>query len=136
MDRLKNKTSVFVGQSGVGKSSLINQLAPGLDIRTGALSGASGLGCHTTTATTLYHWPQGGDLIDSPGIRELCLDHLDPQVILDGYIEFKPFLGHCKFRNCSHQQEPGCALQEALENGQIHPERFANYFRILASIQS
>jgi ribosome biogenesis GTPase len=134
IEQVQHQTSVFVGQSGVGKSSLINQLAPGLDIRTGALSGTSGLGCHTTTATTLYHWPHGGDLIDSPGIRELCLDHLDPQIILDGYTEFGPFLGHCKFRNCSHQKEPGCALQAALENGQIHPERFANYCRILASL--
>ena len=133
-DLLNEHTSVFVGQSGVGKSSLVNVLLPGVDIRVGALSEATGKGTHTTTAAKLFHFPAGGTLIDSPGIREFGLWHMEPEQVLEGFKDFRPFLGYCKFRDCNHDKEPGCAIQEALEKGEILPERFASYKHILNSL--
>jgi len=130
---IEEQTMVLVGQSGVGKSSLINRLLPGLDIRTGALSEAIDKGRHTTTAAELYHLPGGGALIDSPGIREFHLHHLCRQDVANGFVEFKPFLGTCKFRDCSHDHEQGCALLQAIEVGIISEERFASYRMILDS---
>ncbi|MFC3151955.1 small ribosomal subunit biogenesis GTPase RsgA [Litoribrevibacter euphylliae] len=132
---LKDKTSVFVGQSGVGKSSLINTLLPGSDIQTGELSEASRKGKHTTTTARLYHFPTGGDLIDSPGIRELSLTNLDKDTILAGFKELHPFLGNCKFRNCNHQAEPQCAIRDAFETGAISEERYNSLWRIIDSLE-
>lgn len=126
--------SIFVGQSGVGKSSLINYLFPDVNTLTNNISDISGLGQHTTTASTLYHLPQGGDLIDSPGIREFGLWHLTAEEITQGYREFDHFLGTCKFRDCKHLEDPGCTLREAISNGKIHPTRFENYHRLIASL--
>ncbi|GHB28243.1 small ribosomal subunit biogenesis GTPase RsgA [Salinicola rhizosphaerae] len=136
--QLRGKTSVFVGQSGVGKSSLIDRLLPEETLRIGALSADTRKGKHTTTTARLYPLPENGergrpregDLIDSPGIREFGLWHLDEQQIADGFIEFRPFLGRCRFRDCRHRGEPGCALLGAVERGEIHPERFASFQRI------
>ncbi|OOH88720.1 ribosome biogenesis GTPase RsgA [Pasteurellaceae bacterium 15-036681] len=137
MDTLHNYlakgTSIFVGQSGVGKSSLINQLLPDVNAQTGAVSGTSGLGQHTTTASYLYHLKQGGNLIDSPGIREFGLWHLEPDQITNGYREFSGILGTCKFRDCKHKDDPGCALREAVSQGKINPVRFDNYHKLLES---
>lgn len=130
---LANGTSIFVGQSGVGKSSLINQLLPEVNAQTGAVSDVSGLGQHTTTASRLYHLPQGGNLIDSPGIREFGLWHLEADEITQGYREFQSVLGSCKFRDCKHKDDPGCALKQAVENGEISAIRFENYHRLLNS---
>lgn len=132
---LAKGTSIFVGQSGVGKSSLINQLLPEVKAQTGAVSDVSGLGQHTTTASRLYHLPQGGNLIDSPGIREFGLWHLEPEQITQGYREFQTVLGTCKFRDCKHKTDPGCALREAVEEGKISPIRFENYHRLIESRQ-
>ncbi|XKH61182.1 small ribosomal subunit biogenesis GTPase RsgA [Halomonas sediminis] len=137
---LAGRTSVFVGQSGVGKSSLIDLLLPDEQLRIGALSEDSRKGTHTTTTARLYPLTGGGveegDLIDSPGIREFGLIHLDEQAVTEGFIEFHPFLGYCRFRDCRHRHEPGCALLEAVEAGKIHPERFASYRRILDSLEA
>ena len=133
-DMLNEHTSVFVGQSGVGKSSLVNVLLPGVDIRVGALSEATGKGTHTTTAAKLFHFPGGGKLIDSPGIREFGLWHMKPQEVLEGFKEFRPFLGYCKFRDCNHRKEPGCALREALASGDISQKRMDSYRHILNSL--
>lgn len=130
---LSKGTSIFVGQSGVGKSSLINQLLPEVQALTGAVSDTSGLGQHTTTASRLYHLPQGGNLIDSPGIREFGLWHLGAEQITQGYREFQQVLGTCKFRDCKHGNDPGCALREAVEAGKIDPIRFENYHRLIES---
>lgn len=127
-------TSIFVGQSGVGKSSLINQIFPNLNVLTGDVSEVSGLGQHTTTSSRLYHLPQGGELIDSPGIREFGLWHLTETQITEGYREFHDFLGTCKFRDCKHLTDPQCALRDAVEAGKISPIRFENYHRLLASL--
>ncbi|QIQ22272.1 small ribosomal subunit biogenesis GTPase RsgA [Zophobihabitans entericus] len=132
---LKDRISIFVGQSGVGKSSLINQLLPEeLHATTGAVSENSGLGQHTTTTARLYHLTGGGKIIDSPGVREFGLWHLEPQQVTQGFIEFGEYLGLCKFRDCKHQDDPGCALQQAVCEGKITVSRFDNYHRILASM--
>ncbi|WP_299686071.1 small ribosomal subunit biogenesis GTPase RsgA [uncultured Vibrio sp.] len=131
---LKDRINIFVGQSGVGKSSLVNALMPTLDIEEGEVSENSGLGQHTTTAARLYHFPSGGDLIDSPGVREFGLWHLEPDEITEAFIEFKPYLGGCKFRDCKHNDDPGCILREAVEAGKISKLRFDNYHRIIESM--
>lgn len=133
-DRLTERTSVFVGQSGVGKSSLIDRLLPDEALRIGALSTDSRKGTHTTTTARLYRLPAGGELIDSPGIREFGLTHLDEQQVTEGFIEFRERLGDCRFRDCRHRNEPGCALLSAVERGDIARERFASYRRILDSL--
>jgi ribosome biogenesis GTPase / thiamine phosphate phosphatase len=130
---LAHYTSVFVGQSGVGKSSLINALLPESNLRVGDLSERQ-LGTHTTTSATLLHFPGGGHLIDSPGIREFGLWHMEEDEVLEGFIEFREFIGHCKFRDCSHRHEPGCAILKALEAGQISSTRMDSYRYILRTL--
>ena len=135
IEQLKGHTNVFVGQSGVGKSSLSNALMPGLDIAVKALSEQSGLGQHTTSTARLYHLPQGGSIIASPGVREFRLWPMDEITLAHGFREFQPFLGLCKFRDCRHQQEPGCALNSALEQNAISKERLHNYHKIVTQQQ-
>lgn len=130
---LSEGTSIFVGQSGVGKSSLVNHIMPEVNAQTGEVGANSGLGQHTTTSSRLYHLPYGGNLIDSPGIREFGLWHLEPDQITKGYREFQYFLGSCKFRDCKHLTDPECALRNAVEQGKIHPIRFENYHRLILS---
>ena len=134
--QLKDKISVFVGQSGVGKSSLINCLLPGVDLRVGSLSEDTRKGRHTTTTARLFHFPIGGQLIDSPGIREFSLGYLQPEEIAQGFIEFRPFLGLCRFRDCKHQADPSCALKEAVAEGKIAETRFASYHHLVNSLNS
>jgi len=131
---LKDRINIFVGQSGVGKSSLVNALMPQFNVEEGEISENSGLGQHTTTASRLYHIPSGGDLIDSPGVREFGLWHLEADEITKAFIEFRPYLGGCKFRDCKHNDDPDCALRQAVERGEINPVRFDNYHRILESM--
>ena len=131
---LQDKTSILVGQSGVGKSSLIQKLLPEEELKVGALSESSGLGRHTTTATRLYHFPAGGELIDSPGVRSFRLGHVSRSQLTDGFIEFRPYLGQCKFSDCHHRVEPGCAILEAVETNRISQERYDSYQRILATL--
>jgi len=131
---LSENVSIFVGQSGVGKSSLINELMPESELLTGDISDTSGLGQHTTTAAKLLHLPDGGDLIDSPGVREFGLWHLEKERVAWGFREFREYLGSCKFRDCKHADDPGCALREAVEAGHVAEFRFDNYHRILQSM--
>ncbi|MEX2961891.1 small ribosomal subunit biogenesis GTPase RsgA [Microbulbifer sp. TYP-18] len=132
---LAQGTSVFVGQSGVGKSSLVNALLPDAGARIGALSQATLKGTHTTTAAELFHLPGGGDLIDSPGIREFGLWHMSEQSLLEGFVEFRPFIGRCRFRDCRHQDEPGCAIAEALQRGAISQRRMNSFLHLRNSLQ-
>lgn len=135
-EALTDRISIFAGQSGVGKSSLLNALL-GLhedQILTNDVSDNSGLGQHTTTAARLYHFPHGGDVIDSPGVREFGLWHLEAEQITHGFVEFHDYLGRCKYRDCKHDTDPGCAIREAVENGHIAGSRFENYHRILESM--
>lgn len=131
---LAEGTSIFVGQSGVGKSSLVNALLPDVNADTGEISENSGLGQHTTTTARLYHFPDGGDLIDSPGVREFGLWHLEPEQVTQGFKEFRDYLGGCKFRDCKHKDDPGCLLREAVEDGKISIERFESYHKIIDSM--
>ncbi len=131
---LDNKVSIFAGQSGVGKSSLINALMPEAELLTGDVSENSGLGQHTTTTAKLLHLPKGGDLIDSPGVREFALWHLPAERVAWCFTEFRDYLGTCKFRDCKHLDDPGCALQEALKQQAITQDRFDNFHRIIASL--
>jgi len=131
---MKDKINIFVGQSGVGKTSLVNMMLPEIEAATGEISENSGLGKHTTTTARLYHFPDGGDLIDSPGIREFSLWHLEPERIASGFIEFRPFLGQCRFRDCKHQIDPGCALVEAVTEGKVDNARYRSFLRILETM--
>lgn len=135
-EMLDGKVSVFVGQSGVGKSSLINALMPKAELVIGDVSANSGLGTHTTTTAKLLHFDQGGDLIDSPGVREFGLWHIDPERIAWCFIEFREFLGGCKFRDCKHANDPGCLLAQAVEDDHIDIERFENFHRIIDSLDN
>lgn len=128
--RLQGETSILVGQSGVGKSSLINALIPEQAIEEGSLSDATGLGRHTTSAATLYQLQSGGELIDSPGVRSFRLGTLDRQALERGFREFRPFLGHCRFHNCAHIAEPDCAIRRAVEAGSITQQRLESYQHI------
>ena len=129
---LAQHTSIFVGQSGVGKSSLINALIPNLNLLVGDVSAANQTGTHTTSAAQLFHFPAGGHLIDSPGIREFGLGQLSTQTIAEGFVELRPFIGRCKFRDCRHQQEPGCALLKAHAQGKISDHRMRSFHALNA----
>ena len=131
---LGGRTSVFVGQSGVGKSSLVNALLPEADLRVGALSENTLKGTHTTTTAQLFHLACGGSLIDSPGIREFGLWHMSREQVEQGFREFRPLLGTCKFRDCQHRQEPGCAILAAVDSGLVSVERLRSYRHIVASL--
>tara|TARA_R110000824_G_scaffold336_3_gene1875 strand:+ start:26758 stop:27813 length:1056 start_codon:yes stop_codon:yes gene_type:complete len=132
--RLQGQTSIFVGQSGVGKSALINALLPGVNTLEGSLSSARAKGRHTTTSARLFHFPAGGDLIDSPGIREFGMWHMSPEEVFRGFKEFSDYAGRCKFRDCKHDQEPDCAFKLAVEQGKIQPRRMQSYQQILQSL--
>ncbi len=130
--RLDGETSVLIGQSGMGKTSLVNALIPDSTARTGDISQALDSGKHTTTHTQLYHLNTTSHLIDSPGLQEFGLKHLNESEIQQAFVEFRPFLGHCRFRNCRHTHEPGCAVREATTQGKIDPRRLAAYHRIIS----
>ena len=129
--KLVHKSHIFLGQSGVGKSSLINSLIPDLELRVNEISNKSKLGKHTTTNTTIYHIPSGGDLIDSPGVREFQLESLTELEIKSGFKEFKALSNKCRFRDCRHINEPNCAVKESLNEGRISINRYQSYLNIL-----
>jgi len=132
--RLKGNTPVVAGQSGVGKSSLLNRLGKQSLAEVGDLNASGRGGAHTTTAARLFHLP-GFDLIDSPGVREFHLDHLQAVDVADGFVELRSLAGNCKFRDCSHRIEPGCAILAAAEKGEISNERLCSYGRIVDSLR-
>ncbi|WP_374399771.1 ribosome small subunit-dependent GTPase A [Niveibacterium sp.] len=125
--RLAGETSLLVGQSGMGKSTLTNALIPEADATTAAISTALDSGRHTTTFSRLYRLPGGGQLIDSPGLQMFGLAQLNQNSLAWSFREFRPYLGQCRFRDCRHESEPGCTLQAALTNGAISTLRFAQY---------
>jgi len=133
---INNHTSIVVGQSGVGKSSLINTLLPEAKLEVGELSSSSGEGTHTTTRAKLFHLPAGGKLIDSPGIREFGLWHIEPDQLQYGYIEIAERVGECRFRNCQHDSEPGCAIHQAVKSGAISEQRFSSFIHTREHIRA
>jgi ribosome biogenesis GTPase len=130
---LKGETSVLVGQSGMGKSSIINALFPGINLETREISKTLDSGKHTTTFAKIYHLDPDSHIIDSPGLQEFGLHHLKPEEIDHAFIEFRPYLGQCKFNNCHHRSEPGCAVLEAVAAGSIHPRRLAAYQKLVSA---
>lgn len=124
---LQDEASILVGQSGMGKSTIINALLPHEDVRTREVSHVLDSGKHTTTAAHLYHLDEHSQLIDSPGLQEFGLHHLSTDELEHAFIEFRPFLGKCRFNNCKHLQEPDCAIKDAVTAKQITPERLAIY---------
>jgi ribosome biogenesis GTPase len=135
-DLLGDQTAVFVGQSGVGKSSMINRLIPDQELRVGALSESVLKGKHTTTTTEVFLRPEGGLIIDSPGIREFGLQHVAPEDVAPGFKEFHPFIDHCKYRDCRHLVEQGCAVLAALDAGSISQERYDSFVNIVKDIDT
>lgn len=133
---LQGCTSVLVGQSGMGKSTLVNALLPEAKAATREISAALDSGKHTTTHATLYHLNADSELIDSPGLQEFGLGHLDRQEIEQAFREFRPYLGQCRFRDCRHDKEPDCALTAAVAEGKIDARRFAIYHRIMGNSRS
>jgi ribosome biogenesis GTPase / thiamine phosphate phosphatase len=132
---LKNKTSVFSGQSGVGKSSLLNACF-GFDLRTGELAAKTAKGTHTTTTASLIALPGGGYCVDTPGIRSFGVWDLTKEDVIDHFTDFSPFAKECKYPDCSHLNEPECAVQKALEEGRIAPLRYESYANLLEEIAS
>lgn len=128
--QLAGRTAALVGASGVGKSSIVQQLLPDLEVRVGAVSAATGLGSHTTSVTFRYALSGGGAVIDSPGVRRYSVANADPVDVRAGYLEIARFGARCRYRDCAHAVEPGCAVQAALEAGEIAPWRYANYRKL------
>lgn len=134
-DVVRNKSSLLAGQSGVGKSSLLNALIPNVGSLTNQLSRATGKGRHTTTTTRFYPLPEGGYLVDSPGVWEYGLWVIPLERLEQAFVDFRPYVGLCRFRNCTHSHEPGCAIIGAVESGNIHPSRHHAWCRLLAEQQ-
>lgn len=129
---LLGETSVLVGQSGMGKSTLTNALVPEAAAATREISTALDSGKHTTTYARLYHLGNGGALIDCPGLQEFGLTHMTPAEIEFGFVEFRQYVGTCRFRDCRHTAEPDCAIKAAVAGGAIHPRRLAHYRQLIA----
>ena len=128
---LQGQSSILIGQSGMGKSSLVNLLVPDADIAVREISEALDTGKHTTTFTRLYKLPAGGTLIDSPGFQEFGLYHLTEGMLERAFVEFKPYLGGCKYYNCRHLAEPQCAVLQAVADGKIAKLRHELYAQLL-----
>jgi len=127
---LKDKTTLVSGHSGVGKSTLVNAVVPEADLKTGEISDWSDKGKHTTTFAEMIDLPFGGKLIDTPGIRELGIVDIEPQELSHFFPEMRALLNQCKFHNCRHINEPGCAVLQAVEAGEIEPSRYDSYISI------
>jgi ribosome biogenesis GTPase len=127
---LKDKITLISGHSGVGKSTLVNALLPDLDLRTHEISGWSEKGMHTTTFAEMFELPQGGFIIDTPGIRELGIIDIEKQELNHFFPEMRQRMNECRFANCRHINEPGCAVLKALENGEIELSRYESYLSI------
>jgi ribosome biogenesis GTPase / thiamine phosphate phosphatase len=132
---LSGKTAVFVGQSGVGKSSLLNALFPEVDQRVGGISAKHGRGNHTTNFASLFAVPGGLRVIDTPGVRELEIAEVLPDEVGFHFRDFDKFMQQCSYQPCLHAEEPGCAVRAAAERGEIHPDRYESYLRILQDLE-
>ena len=132
---LTSGTTVIAGHSGVGKTTLLNRLLPGLDLSTAELSDATGKGRHTTSVAVAFPFEEG-IVVDTPGIREFGLVRGGAEELSTGFREFVPYLGACRFGDCAHRTEPGCAVRAAVEGGEIHGRRYESYLRIRESLES
>lgn len=134
-EKIQGKTTLVSGQSGVGKSTLLNALKPGLNLKTADLSGYTGKGQHTTTFAELYQLDESTRIIDTPGIKTLSYNNLEVMDVAHNFREFFEYSQYCKFGNCTHRNEPGCAVKQALEEEEISELRYANYIAILDEIE-
>ena len=134
-EALRDNVNVVTGPSGAGKSSLINTIAPDLSIETKTISEQTKKGRHTTTFAALHPLPEGGHIVDTPGVREFGILDTHPADLCHFFVEFVPYLDACKFDDCTHDHEPGCAVKDAVDDGAIHPERYDSYLSILYSLQ-
>ena len=132
---LKDKTTLIAGQSGVGKSTLVNAIEPTLDLRTGDISDYTGKGQHTTTFAELHDLALGGSIIDTPGIKTLGFNHLEVMDIAHNFREFFILSADCKFSDCTHRNEPKCAVKEAVEEGRVSELRYSNYLQLLDEVE-
>jgi ribosome biogenesis GTPase len=133
---LKDKVTLMSGHSGVGKSSLINKLLPGMQLRTKEVSGWSGKGLHTTTYAEMFDLPGGGQIIDTPGLREFGIIDIPKTELSHYFLEMQPYITQCQFNNCLHINEPGCAVKNAVEEGEIDTDRYISYATILETIEA
>ena len=131
-EALSNTTSILVGLSGVGKSSIVKAILPTIEIKIGETSQATGEGKHTTTVSALYHLKDNGIIIDSPGVRDFTPTNKSIDEITNGFVDVRKFNGLCKFANCSHMNEPQCAMRQAVADGELDEQRFNNYLRLVA----
>jgi ribosome biogenesis GTPase len=134
-EALKGKTTLISGHSGVGKSSLLNMIIPDLQLKTRDVSGWSGKGQHTTTFAEMFDLPEGGRIIDTPGMREFGLVDIEKQEVSHYFPEMRERLVNCQFNNCLHVNEPGCAIKDAVEAGEIPVDRYVSYLAILDSLE-
>jgi ribosome biogenesis GTPase len=132
---LTNKTSLISGQSGVGKSTLVNSVQSGLKLLTGDISDYSGKGQHTTTFAEMFHLSFGGDIIDTPGIKTLAFSHLEIEEVAHNFREFFALSDQCKYNNCTHRNEPNCAVKDALEKGTLSMSRYDNYLNVCEEVE-
>jgi ribosome biogenesis GTPase len=133
-EALSQRVSVLSGPSGVGKSSLMNTLFPGLNLRVGEISESVNKGRHTTVGAMLHPLPGGGAVVDTPGLREVGMWGLDPAALDVCFPELRPYLNDCRFRDCTHAVEPGCAVRAALEAGQVSHARWESYLKLRAEL--
>lgn len=129
-DAITNKVSALIGPSGVGKSTLLNQIQPRLRLRTGEISESTGKGRHTTTTAELLRLSGGGWVADTPGLRELAIREVEAEDLAWLFPEFRPYMAVCRFSNCSHREEAGCAVRLALSAGSVSAERYRSYLRV------
>lgn len=134
---LAGHVSLFVGLSGVGKSSIVRALLPdGVEVAIGAISEHSQEGRHTTRTSTLYHLPRGGDVVDAPGIRDFGVWAMTPEAVRRGFVEIQQAAQDCRFANCTHRMEPGCAVKQAVAAGRIRPRRYQSYLELMEQAMS
>lgn len=133
-DALHGRTSALSGPSGVGKSSLLNSIYPGLNFRVGEISESVNKGRHTTVGAAMHPLPDGGFVVDTPGLREIGVWNLLASDLDDCFLEFRPYLGHCKFGDCGHAHEPGCAVRAAVADGTIGASRYDSYLKLLGEL--